>query len=101
VSRIEAVKQEPAMSVDIPPQFASFVQQSIASGRFESESAMLSEALKLLALRERERKLVEGALDEFDRGEYIELDDEGLRKFLEDAQRQALDELRVEQSKAL
>jgi putative addiction module CopG family antidote len=87
------------MSVDIPPQYVSFVQQSIASGRFESESAMVTEAFKLLACRERERKLVEEGLDEFDRGEYIELDDEGLRRFLDEAQRQALEEIRAEQSK--
>jgi hypothetical protein len=57
---------------------------------------MLTEALRLLVLREHERKLVEEGLDELDRGEYIELDDEGLKAFLQDAQRQALDELRAE-----
>jgi hypothetical protein len=40
--------------------------------------------------------LVEEGLDELDRGEYLEFDDEELRKFLEDAKRQALEELRAE-----
>jgi putative addiction module CopG family antidote len=84
------------MSVDIPPQYLPFVQQSIASGRFESEKAMVDEAFKLLEQRERERRLVEEGLDELDRGEYLEFDDEELRKFLEDAKRQALEELRAE-----
>jgi Arc/MetJ-type ribon-helix-helix transcriptional regulator len=84
------------MSVDIPPQYLPFVQQAVASGRFESEGALVGEALKLLLRRERELKLVEEGLDELERGEYLEFDDEGLKQFLQDAQRQALEELRAE-----
>jgi Arc/MetJ-type ribon-helix-helix transcriptional regulator len=83
------------MSVDIPPQYLPFVQDAIASGRFESESALVGEAIELLLQRERERKLVEEGLDELDRGEYLEFDDDGLKRFLDDVQRQALAELRA------
>jgi putative addiction module CopG family antidote len=88
------------MSVDIPPQYLPFVQQAVASGRFESESALVGEALKLLLRHDREMKMVEEALDEMERGEYLEFDDEGLKEFLESAQRQAMEELRAERSKA-
>jgi putative addiction module CopG family antidote len=84
------------MSVDIPEQFVPFVQRSIASGRFESESAMLTEAFRLLALRERELKLVEEGFDQIERGECIELDDEGLDKFFEDIMREGRERLRAE-----
>ncbi|MEX2139137.1 MAG: type II toxin-antitoxin system ParD family antitoxin [Pirellulales bacterium] len=86
------------MSVDIPPQYLPFVQKAIAAGRFESEGALVGEALKLLLRREREIKLVEEGLDELERGEYLEFDDEGLKQFLEAAQRQALEELRAQES---
>ena len=83
------------MSVDIPPHYLPFVQDAIASGRFESEGALVGEAIELLLQRERERKLVEEGLDELDRGEYLEFDDDGLKRFLDDVQRQALAELRA------
>lgn len=86
------------MSVEIPPQYLPFVQKAIASGRFESEGALVGEALKLLLRREREIELVEVGLDELERGEYLEFDDEGLKQFLESAQRQALEELRARES---
>jgi len=84
------------MSVDIPAEFIPFVQRSIASGRFESESAMVIEAFKLLALRERELKLVEKGLDDIERGDYLEFDDEGLANFFEDIKRQGREQLRAE-----
>jgi Arc/MetJ-type ribon-helix-helix transcriptional regulator len=84
------------MSVDIPAQFVPLVQQSIASGRFESESAMVTESFTLLALRERERKLVEDGLDEFERGDYLEFDDAGLAQFFEDVKKQARLQLQAE-----
>jgi putative addiction module CopG family antidote len=84
------------MSVEIPPQFLPFVQQSIASGRFESESAILTEALTLLAVREKERKLVQKGFDQIERGECIELDDEGLTRFFEDIMREGRERLRAE-----
>ena len=84
------------MGVDIPPQFASFVQQSIASGRFESESAMLTEALRLLAFRERELDLVRKGFEDIERGDYLEFDEEGLAKFFEDIKRKGREQLRAE-----
>jgi len=84
------------MSVDIPAQFVPFVEESIASGRFESENAMVAEAFKLLALRERERKLVQKGFDDIERGDYLEFDDEGLAKFFEDIKREGRERLRSE-----
>jgi putative addiction module CopG family antidote len=84
------------MSIDIPVQYQTFVRQAIASGRFESESAMVSEAMKLLVQRERELKLVEEGLDELDRGEYLEFDEEGLAQFFEEVKQKGRERLRTE-----
>jgi Arc/MetJ-type ribon-helix-helix transcriptional regulator len=84
------------MSIDIPAEFLPYVRDVIASGQYPSESALVGEALKLLRERDRDRKLVEEGLNELDRGEYLEFDEEGLQRFLDNAQREAFDELRAE-----
>ncbi|MCA9065494.1 MAG: type II toxin-antitoxin system ParD family antitoxin [Planctomycetaceae bacterium] len=43
------------MTITVPPEFAQFVAERIASGRFRSEEDALTEALDLL--RRREQKL--------------------------------------------
>jgi putative addiction module CopG family antidote len=84
------------MSVDIPSEFLPFVQSSIASGRFESESAMVTAAFRLLAMRERELKLVQEGFDQIEHGDCIELDDEGLAKFFDDIMLKGRERLRAE-----
>ena len=59
----------------------------MASGRFESESEMVTEAFKLLALRERKLKLVQKGFEDIERGDYLDFDDEGLAKFFDDTKR--------------
>ena len=71
------------MSIDIPPQFLPFVQKAIAAGRFESESAMLGEALRLLQEQEELRQAVQGGFDQIERGECIELNEEELDEYFE------------------
>ena len=71
------------MSVDIPPQFLPFVQKTIAAGRFESESAMLGEALRLLQEQEELRHAIEKGFDQIERGECIELSEEELEEYFE------------------
>jgi antitoxin ParD1/3/4 len=66
------------MVLSMPPDLDAFVHQSVASGVYESEEAVLVAGLRLL--QERERRLEElraelrPALEELDRGEGKPLD---------------------------
>jgi Arc/MetJ-type ribon-helix-helix transcriptional regulator len=91
--RIKAAKGN-SMSVDIPSQYLPYVHEAVASGRFESESALIGEALELLVRRDRERKLVEEGMDQLDRGEYLEFDDEGLTRFFDGIKQEGRKQLR-------
>ncbi len=84
------------MSVDIPAEYLPFVQRAVASGRFESEGAMVGEGLRLLLLRERELALVQKGFDDIERGDYLEFDDEGLATFFDDIKRQGRERLGVD-----
>jgi putative addiction module CopG family antidote len=83
------------MSIDIPPQYLPFVQQAVASGRFESESALVGEALRLLQQRHDQLKqAVQRGFDQIDRGESFEIDDDDqLHRFFEDIMREARAEI--------
>ncbi len=76
------------MSVDIPADMLPFVQSMIVSGGFRSETEVVGEALRLM--QERQRRLeelraeIQPSLERLDRGECIELDQEGLNAFFED-----------------
>ncbi|MBI3465730.1 MAG: type II toxin-antitoxin system ParD family antitoxin [Planctomycetes bacterium] len=71
------------MSSVVPPEFQQFVQEQIVSGRYHSADEVVSNGPRLL--QERERRLqelraeIQPALDELDRGDAIDVDDEGLR----------------------
>ena len=89
------------MSVDIPTDLQPFVQSMIAGGSFHSETEVVGEALRLLQNRQRRleelRAEIQPALDRLDRGEYIELDDEGLKAFFEEIKAEVDEELAAEQ----
>ncbi len=81
------------MSVDIPAKYLPYVREAVASGRFESESALVGEAIDLLLRREHEMKLVEEGLNELDRGAYVEFDEDELAQFFADVKRQGRQQL--------
>jgi antitoxin ParD1/3/4 len=80
------------MTVEIPPEFQQFVHQVIDSGSYQSEAAVVGDALRLLQRRqERQRRLeelrreIQPALDDLDRGEnVIELNDDELDAYFDD-----------------
>ena len=77
------------MTVEIPSEFQQFVHQVIDSGSYQSEEAVVGEALRLLQHRQQRleelRREIQPALDGLDRGEgVIELDDSELDAFFED-----------------
>ena len=76
------------MTVEIPPDLQQFVDQIIDAGGYKTEAEVVGQALRLLQERQRRieelRREIQPALDQLDRGEGIELDDEGLEAFFED-----------------
>jgi len=71
----------------VPPELQRFVEQELASGRYQSAEEVVAEGLRLL--RERKlyelRKDVDAGVQQLDRGEGIELEDqETLQRFFDD-----------------
>jgi antitoxin ParD1/3/4 len=88
------------MTVEIPPDLQQFVDQIIGAGGYKSEAEVVGQALRLLQQRQRRleelRREIQPALDRLDRGEGIELDDEGLDAFFEDVKTRSKAELAAE-----
>jgi Arc/MetJ-type ribon-helix-helix transcriptional regulator len=76
------------MTVPISSDQMSFVKQLVSNGLFPTEQAAVSAAIDLLRLRQaREEQLraeLQPSLDSLDRGEGLELDEEGLDRFFDD-----------------
>ena len=86
------------MTVEIPSEFQQFVHQAIDSGSYQSEEAVVGEALRLLQRRQQRieelRREIQPALDGLDRNEgVIELDDSELDAFF--AEIEALSEAQL------
>lgn len=86
------------MSTIIPPEFNQFVQDEIASGRFDSEEAMVREGLRLLRRRQEALQEFRENLNErfksLDRGEGIEIEgDEALGAFFDEIENEVRQEL--------
>jgi len=71
------------MSIDIPAEYVPFVQKAIASGRFESEGALVGEAIRLLREQEELRQSIQRGFDQISRGESVELDEEQLDEYFD------------------
>lgn len=91
------------MTVEIPPDLQQFVTQIIDAGSYKSEAEVVGQALRLLQERQRRieelRREIQPALDRLDRGEGIELDDEGLDAFFEDIKTRGRARLGAEQAR--
>jgi len=80
------------MNVSLTPQLEKLVQEKVASGRYNSASEVVREALRLFEDRERLRQLrfeklkiqVAAGVEALDQGEYLELDSKGLERHMED-----------------
>ena len=88
------------MTVEIPPDLQQFVHQVIDAGGYNSEAEVVGQALRLLQERQRRieelRREIQPALDQLDRGEGIELDEDGLKAFFEEIKAQSRAELAAE-----
>lgn len=88
------------MTVEIPADLQEFVHQVIADGSYKSAADVVSQAIRLLEERRRRidelRREIQPALDRLDRGEGIELDEDGLDAFFEEIKMQSRAELAAE-----
>jgi putative addiction module CopG family antidote len=68
------------INVTLPPEIELFVHQAVAEGRYPSEQALLTDAIRFLRdskiPHERLRGKIDAALAEVDRGLGIEIDDD-------------------------
>lgn len=69
------------MQFDISPENSQFLQEQLAIGSFKSPEAAVDAAIRLLRRRTEIRDHVLKGCDQLDRGEYLELDEEGLAAF--------------------
>src|SRR5262245_62068309 len=80
------------MNVSLTPQLERLVHQKVKSGAYLSASEVVREGLRLLQERDavREfrlaelRKEIQIGLDQLERGEGVTLDEEGLKKYMDD-----------------
>jgi len=79
------------MSTSIPPEFESYLTEAVSAGRYASPEDAVREAFHLLQERDRRHEAlhrdVKEGFDQLERGEYIELDEEGLRSLGEEIKR--------------
>jgi antitoxin ParD1/3/4 len=78
------------MATSIPPEIEQYLDEAVRTGRYTSGDQAVREAFRLLRDHDRQvdalRADVKAGFDQLDRGEAIELDDAGLRQFLDDVQ---------------
>lgn len=72
------------MSLHLPEEFESFVQQRVDSGVYTSAGEVVRTAFGLLEQRERLLAKIDAGLAPFSTGEFTEYDDESLDRFLND-----------------
>lgn len=89
------------MPQSLPPELQQFVEQELASGRYQTREDVICDALRLL----RERKLhelrreIDAGLQQLDRGEGIELEDErSLQAFFDDIKARGRERLEAHES---
>jgi antitoxin ParD1/3/4 len=72
----------------LPSDLAQFVEQELATGKYQTEAELVCEAVRLL--REREQRLEDlrreilPALAQLDQGNYTAYDEQGLREMIDD-----------------
>jgi len=60
------------MASSLPSDIQQVVQDMLASGKYDSEAAVMREALRLLKQRDELKRDIQQGLDELDRGEGLD-----------------------------
>ena len=92
------------MTFSLPPELSAFVDQTVAAGKFATPDEVIAAGLQLLRekdpeLAELRKKLQEG-LDDFKRGDYIELNGEAeISRFVADHLQRSIERADARQAK--
>ena len=76
------------MSSDLSPESEQFIQQLVAAGLFPDKGRALDEAVSLLRRRQELLCHIEEGTQQLRSGDFIEYDQEGLRRFFDEVQAQ-------------
>jgi antitoxin ParD1/3/4 len=90
------------MPDSLPPELQQFVDQELASGRYQSTAAVICAGLRLLHdLRLHElRQDIKAGLQQLDRGEGIDIQDEAsLQDFFDDIRKRGRERLQESRSR--
>ena len=95
------------MTITLTPRLEKLVQKKIARGEYDSADALVGEAVQRLIEEEKEedrhrdeiRARIEAAEAEIDRGEYVEYDENTIRKLAGDVHERGLKRLATERGK--
>ena len=95
------------MTITLTPKLEKLVQKKIARGEYDSADALVGEAVQRLIEEEKEedrhrdeiRARIEAAEAEIDRGEYVEYDENTIRKLAGDVHERGLKRLAAERKK--
>ncbi len=63
------------MSTGIPSDLGATVQQLIADGKFQDESEVIAEGIRLVVAREKMHADIQAGIDQLDRGEAVDADE--------------------------
>jgi Arc/MetJ-type ribon-helix-helix transcriptional regulator len=76
------------MDVDLSPENEQFIQRAVAAGLFPDRARALDEAVGLLKMRQELLAQIEEGTKQLRDGDFVEYDQEGLRRFFDDVQTQ-------------
>jgi Arc/MetJ-type ribon-helix-helix transcriptional regulator len=74
------------MNTDLSPESEQFIQQVVAAGVFPDRGRALDEAVSLLKQRQELLAHVEEGTQQLRSGDFLEYDQEGLRRFFDEVQ---------------
>jgi antitoxin ParD1/3/4 len=81
----------PTRNISLTPEQDAFVEKVVKSGEYQNASEAVRDALRVLQQRRQEdalklkalRMQIKAGVDDLERGDYVEVDEEGLDKFFE------------------
>jgi antitoxin ParD1/3/4 len=79
------------MNVSLTPELEKLVQRKVKSGKYQTASEVVREGLRLLEERDEQREMlrrdIQIAVEELERGDFVELDAEAIPAFVEGVKR--------------
>lgn len=82
------------MNLELGPELAKAIKHKIESGEYESEDAVVAEALELLDWRDAEiKRQVSIGLEQLENGQATQYDDDGLKDLMDGVKKRGRERL--------